>query len=707
MLHRRDFLCMTTFRNALLCICFLLFIGSASGDSLVPETAKTFAGISKLALPEMCGKDFWFILKKLTEDHTTGLEKEAFLKHSGYWGIGPGAASRISENGGKVPVIEIARYNEAEMKSLKSELIQNWIKEYGNAFIGMTVLEGKGRGNWNVVKEWVFNKQCMADTGLPAPTNKEEAYRLIETYFKKNLLMTEMNVPVLPGSIGFLDHHTMRWGASATTTYFGSNLLYAQLQSAFARGAVRQFGKFWHVYYANWGLCTIIDLKGDKIKGMIDGETNFSYRAPEIAGKDGGWCGYQGARFGADVETTMRPNYYFCYIAGANSLQNESDLSGFRYARYNPHASPEAPLIRNFREDKIYPSPVVDLYREVYEYSRRQPRGVPYTPFAILLDRHHGYIYPRNDKYFTFPKIEAGDYQVDAVFDLFFPFERSRYNFNLAKKAEFLKDVPAEQNCFINLPYGNIFDVLTNDCPGDVLDAYPVVLLTGLQGKWPELSARLADYVRNGGTLVMDVGQITDGMSEEMLGAEIIKGELLKGNAYVDQEKKLCKTNEYSYLRSNVKNGKAVFLDSASQLPLLIRTNYGKGCVLLCTVPHFLACDGRKLAGFYSKMLAEIAHSVMPVRVRTVTGGIDYSLNKIGDEWLATLINYDGITHNMGQPVVIDKKRTAKLVLEADGTYEAVETITRKKLNCGHRNGLTELDLSVAPGEVKIIKLSR
>jgi len=711
----------------------IVLIGCAgicgASDSLVSERSRSFENIERLAPVKMCNQDFWFILRDLPEDRTTGLEKEAFLKHAGYLfydapckhiGKDGTLGERVSVTGGKVPVVcymlgekgwEGNYYHPEFMKAFRTEEAREWQKEWGDAFIGLVHLEG----NWNVVKRYYVNDQWPALVNMPFPANKEESYRLIEAYFKKYLLLDDL--PVLPGSIGFLDHHTLRWGARATTTYFGSNPLYAQLQSAFARGAARQFGKFWHVYYANWGVCVTMKLKGEGAGGNFDGGTLFNYRSLDLNSctifymelyKTNKYS-YAGAQFGADVKASMRPNYYYCYMAGANSLQNESDGSRFRYAGYDPHSPPELPLIRNFREDKIYPSPVVDLYREIDAYVKKQPRGIPYTPFAVLLDRHHGYIQPNSATYFTFAPLERGDYQINALFDTMFPFERSYRNINLAQKAKFLREIPAECNCFINLPYGNIFDVLNNDCSQDILSAYPVVLLTGLQGEWPDLTDKLVRYVKNGGTLVMDVSQIRKEMPAEMIGAET-SGEMKKGRAHVDLEGNKEEEEEYSYQKVKLKNGEALYLDSESRAPLLVRAKYGRGVVLLSAVPQYLdnrEKDKAKALKLYDIMLRRMIEEVMPVKVRVLSGGIDYSLNKRGKEWLVTLINYDGVTHGMGRPVEVDKAKTARIRVEAEGKYdEAEDTISGEKMKSEYE-GRTILNVSVEPGEIKIIKLAR
>lgn len=699
----------------------------AAAEPLVSEQARSFAGIERLALQKMSGQDFWFFLKALPEDQSTGLENEPFLKNAGYLffnspinhiGQSSPLRKRINPTGGKIPVLCYMmgekgwggnRYHPGAMEDFKTAEAQAWLKEWGDDFIGLTHLEG----NWNVVKTRFVNDQWPAVLKMPFPTNKEESYSLVEAYFKKFMLLN--NLPVLPGSIGFLDHHTLRWGARATTTYFGSNLLYAQLQSAFARGAARQFGKLWHVYYANYGLCVNLKLKGEGVEGVFDGQTQFCHRSPEITTcetyvENNTRQRYMlaGARLGADVKTSMRPNYYFCYMAGANSLQNESDSTRFRYAGYNPHGRTESPLARNFRNDKTYPSPVVDLYREIDSYARRQPRGTPCTPVAIMLDRHHGYIYPKKTTCFTFAPLERGDHQINELFDALFPFKLAERSYELAQKASYLREVPAEHCCFHNLPYGNFFDVLTNDCSLETLSAYPVVLLTGLQGNWPDLTEKLVRYVKDGGTLAMDASQIRREMPAEMTGVETC-GEWLDGKGHIDRRGNQVAEKPYAYQKLKLLNGEALHFDSDSKLPLLVRTKYGKGIVLFCSVPHFLDKEEKenpRLLKLCGMTLGRMLDEVLPVRVKVASGSIDYSLNKIGNGWLATLINYDGVTHGMGQEPVIDKSLTAQIRLEADGNYDVIETISGEKVEYHRKDGRTILKIPVLPGDVKIIKLS-
>ncbi|MFA7184914.1 MAG: hypothetical protein WC082_08480, partial [Victivallales bacterium] len=213
-----------------------------------------------------------------------------------------------------------------------------------------------------------------------------------------------------------------------------------------------------------------------------------------------------------------------------------------------------------------------------------------------------------------------------------------------------------------------------------------------------------------GGTLVMDISQLRKGIPPEMSGIEAV-GRLAAGNAYIDRSQNAVTDRNYSYHQAKLTNTAGLIYDSASRAPLLIRTKYGKGIVLLSTIPFYLS-DSTKpekagLLKLYRLMLKQLVNEVMPVRVESVSGGIDYSLNKAGKDWLATLINYDGITHNMGQAAVLDKSKTARINLEADGKYNAVDTISGKKPECEYSENKTRLKLTVEPGEIKIIKLSR
>ena len=685
----------------LILIQLILSEALVAAKELTAPDARCFKGIKKLAGEKNCGRDFWFMLREFQLDKK--FTSEPLFKESGSFGGWGGANKETIERATKndKPVILNMQYTDNEKKMLKSPEVQKILGNMGQRFIGLTHLEG----TWNVVKSSSANK-WPALLNLKFPQTKEASYQLVRNYFEKNLLIEEIHV--CPGSIGFLDHHTLSWGASATTSYWGSNLIFAQLQAAFSRGAARQFKRPWNVYYATCGVCCKSSISEGILKNAtIDSSLRFSLRSPEIVYvQNEKLLTYKGAHCGADIKTTVRPNYYYAYMSGVNFLENESDSENLRYAAYDPNGEVESPLIRLLRDNKIFLSPMTLLQKEVYDYTKKQPRGIPYTPFAVLLDQHHGYTSPNRSTYFTFATLEEGDHQINALFNVFFPFNDSIHNFKLAEAAKDIKDIPAEQSCFINLPYGNLFDVLTNEASDEILQAYPVIIMAGNHDN-PDLKEKLLKYVANGGTLVLATTQIPKDIPPEFHNIRISE-EILKGKGFIDDAGITVAEKDFSFYKTELLDGAAcIYKESNTGAPLIISNAYGKGKVLICTIPHFLNVE-RSMPKFFDTLLKHMIVEIMPVQIKMLSGQIDFSLNKVDDYYLATLINYDGLRHSIGRPVEINKSKTAKLILSTNGeNMNMIETITGSAVLSESAQGKTIATIEIEPGDVKIVKITK
>lgn len=660
-----------------------------------------FLKIDKLGPQKICGREFLFMLRQLGSDKQ--FPNEELFKESGVYTRINGLDAAISQN---TPIIFYAMYTDSEKERIKSPNFKNKIHSLGDRFVGMVHMEGI----WNVVKSKYVNNSWPKLMNCPFPTTKEESYRLVEKYFSSKLLLDD--IPVCPGSIGFLDHHTLRWGASATTSYWGTNLLFGQLQAAFSRGASRQYKRPWNVYYAIFGLCTKVNLIGDKLNIVIDDVTQYDVRAPEIvkARKRDRIVTYRGPYCGADISTTVRQNYYYAYMSGVNTLENESDSERLRYAEYDTTSTtnPEPPLIRILRDKKLFLSPMTLLQKEIHTYTKRQARGIPYTPFAILLDHHHGYIYPGRKTYFTFSPIEKGDYQINALFNMLFPFKDYYKNLELAKTAKFIEDVPAEQSCFVNLPYGNLFDVLTNDVSNEILNAYPVVILTGKHEN-PNLFKILENYIRNGGVLIASSAQFSKENLKTICMADISDVNT-SGTGYIHPSNKTIKERDFIFYKANQNHASIEYKESQTGLPLVVSNPYHNGYLYICTAPYFMD-QGKELDGsilnVFKDLLGRLMKKVMPVHLSIHKGRIDFSLNKLDDSYLVTLINYDGITHSIGKPVTVDLTKSTELTLDIDGEYVMEETILNESIYSEMKNGNTLAIVKVKPGDVKIIKITK
>lgn len=137
------------------------------------------------------------------------------------------------------------------------------------------------------------------------------------------------------------------------------------------------------------------------------------------------------------------------------------------------------------------------VFKKVADFMKKYPdTGCVYTPFALALDYYHG-MYP-NDRfsYKSFGRFpyEAPDYMTWNLINLFFPGGwESKWD---------------ESDYLVNSSFGDTCDALLQTASQEVLNSYPCVILTGdIQFSEEEIT-RYVQYVKQGGTLVMNTAYL-------------------------------------------------------------------------------------------------------------------------------------------------------------------------------------------------------
>jgi hypothetical protein len=121
-------------------------------------------------------------------------------------------------------------------------------------------------------------------------------------------------------------------------------------------------------------------------------------------------------------------------------------------------------------------------------------RGISYNPIGIMIDFYHGSngIGGLGDSPKTFNSIEynPGDWMTFKLLDMIYP---GCWN-----------DPINEKGALINNEFGDMFDILLQNAPIDVLSTYPVIILSGDINFQTQEPARLVEYVKSGGTLLVN-----------------------------------------------------------------------------------------------------------------------------------------------------------------------------------------------------------
>ena len=148
-------------------------------------------------------------------------------------------------------------------------------------------------------------------------------------------------------------------------------------------------------------------------------------------------------------------------------------------------------------------------------FAEKHPnRGAPYTPVAFLLDPAHGWDmtdYPQWP--FEVSQIDRSDHALRELFGV-------AYYPGLVVEGE---PAIADRQPFVSSVFGDVFDVLTAS-RSFCSNAGCSRLTTRLVGGRVEWSAdwikQLGDYVRNGGTLVLNSAQIKS-LPDQLIGVHL------------------------------------------------------------------------------------------------------------------------------------------------------------------------------------------
>jgi len=237
------------------------------------------------------------------------------------------------------------------------------------------------------------------------------------------------------------------------------------LMFAFLRGASKQYGRLTYQATSVWNRFGYNLYHGRKTEG------------PEGYG--------YGPHKGCSLSLHKRL-FFSSYLQGDSIVGTET---GQFTADRLPNGAPEL-------------SPLGRQHLDIMAWIKQHPdRGVMYTPVAFMLDFYNGWNPPRHlyrgDQYKIWGKLpyEKGDYLIDQLFRRVWPgYEDCSYLRN-------------ERGFITPTPYGDLFDVLTNRCPLEVLKQYTSVMLLGEVEMTPPVVRNLTEFVRAGGDLILDARQ--------------------------------------------------------------------------------------------------------------------------------------------------------------------------------------------------------
>jgi hypothetical protein len=272
----------------------------------------------------------------------------------------------------------------------------------------------------------------------------------------------------------------------------------------------------------------------------------------------------------------------------------------------------------------------------------------------------------------------------------------------------------SDRQPFVSSVFGDVFDVLTASdgegsragsrvsvSPRPVLSAYRAVVVGGRIEWSAEWVQRLTEYVRNGGTVVVNAAQI-NGIPEALLGVHSTNenGEADNARCLIPgDESQDLSGQRFRYQKFELK-GAQTLITTAEGTPLVTTNKIGKGSVIFCAVPDLLGEDER-MVPLAAHLLAHVFVDATPVKV---SGDVEYLINRNDSGWVVTLLNNNGVYKpQQGMPQV-DRKAYVNVNISVRGQQiqSANEWTQNRALSV---NGPDSLNVRIAPGGVAVVEL--
>jgi hypothetical protein len=379
---------------------------------------------------------------------------------------------------------------------------------------------------------------------------------------------------------------------------------------AFMRGAGRQYDRPWGIDLSTW-------------RTAADSATRFD----DGGRQTGGWS-----------PSYLRRHMYAAFMAGAHILQIEPTLY---YGRGGSTLNPIGLARKQFADFAL----------------RRHPDvGAPAVPVALMLDAHSGFDprHGRHDQqravwYRDIP-YSSGDFMTDNFFELAYP-DHSRHgtmpgaSFSTPEGYQRFLAAGGDPRPYEPMPstrWGDTLDVVLNTVPSSALRRYKVVVLLGDVVIDARLRRDLQAWVRDGGTLVVNVRQATS-TDEALLGVRLGGADasgtssrwLSDGTAYPE------KPFRYRRVTPVAAHVLATAGDGA---PLITSNPVGAGRVIL-TTPDYLQTTARdRLLEVGVRLLDDLNRQHTPAFVSGP--GAQYMFSTAPGRLITTVINNSGAAWN-------------------------------------------------------------
>ena len=492
--------------------------------------------------------------------------------------------------------------------------------------------------------------------------------------------MWDKLIPAQSTSSTSFAHALTSWGVKILGLETAAVQPMFAMRTAFTRGAVRQFGGNFLYYHApNFG----------------DTATTFT-KQQNFAGPDNFFHSRYGPTMGPSL-SWYRKSYYFYYMSGASAIYLEQGFDQF----FKPGPG----------EHEMQLNPLGRITDEFMRFAEKHPnRGTPNTPVAFLLDPAHGWDmtdYPQWP--FEVSQINRSDRALRELFGV-------AYYPGLVVEGE---PATGDRQAFVNGIFGDIFDVLVandtsldrghlarianrpKDPTQELLSSYRAIVAGGRPDWKPEWIQHLSEYVRNGGTLLLNVAQ-TKNFPAELLGVELSTTMREADNARCVSPGELPQDlhgQVFRYQVAQLKSARALIVADNGD-PLVMVNKVGRGQVVFAALADLLGEDER-MTPFAAHMLAHVFSEAAPVKV---LGDVEYLLNQNESGWIVTVINNNGVIKPQQGLATVDRHASANVKIRMPGKsiLSATDWISDTQLKVASEG---EVNLQIPPGGISIVEL--
>lgn len=436
------------------------------------------------------------------------------------------------------------------------------------------------------------------------PETREEAYERIQEHLKLTYidrapesldkLLTAMNC-FYPWY-----HYAGEAGFKNLGTELGVTVGGYQFRLAMNRGAAKQYGTTWFVDFSSWttanGQEFILDYN-------VDAPTWGSSSSPT----------------GGHSLNLMERSLLLSYMEGADAIIAE----GGEYIAYYS------------RDNDSELTPYGEVLKKINDFAKQYcDIGTAYTPYAIILDKYHGIGKGANDVDPVNPIFGSLFQELDTD-----EFTNEIFNTLLWKDTLSADGYGNEEELMANTRYGDSFDCLLQNASPELLATYSALIFSGDIALSAEELENYANYVKNGGNLVINTAYVHlfDSLDVEL--PEDVNGQYYTKVAYGDG---------YFYIY-----GKFGLPEISYDADGNLQLRY---------------CGDWKVGGL-DLILDELHSEYMPF---TFSKEIGYSISVKDGYMYLYLFNNEGVTKKGNSPVRIDESKAVALTVEYTGNHSVL-----------------------------------